>query len=227
MGAVQQTPKRCIIGSVSPQSEVDPDRALVEKAQQSPEAFGLIFDIYYAKILSYALKRVGDASVAQDIASETFSKAFLHLKRFSWRGIPFSAWLYRIAGNEIKMHYRRPKRSLSLESLREEGFDAQSELQEERELLQELVERDAQFAKVMRALRALPLRQGEAIILRYIEEKEMQEIAAILDCREGTVRSLISRGISSLRLLLSASAQQTPRQSITDSEARGVLSVLK
>ncbi len=227
MAAVQQTAKHCIIGSVSDPTEAERDRALVLKAQKSPEAFGLIFDIYYSKILSYALRRVGDAEAAQDIAAETFAKAFLHINRFTWRGIPFSAWLYRIVGNEVKMFYRRPKRTVSLEVLREDGFDAASELKEERELLQELVLRDAQFKKVMIALRALPLRQGEAIVLRYIEEKEMQEIAAILGCREGTVRSLISRGMSGLRSVLSVSMQQTTHKGITDSEARGVLSALK
>ena len=211
--------------SLSP--DIERDHALVLKAQQSPEAFGLIFDLYYSKILSYALKRVGDAEAAQDITAETFSNAFKNIKRFSWRGVPLSAWLYRIAGNEIKMHFRRPRKTVSLEVLAEAGFDRASELQEERELLQELVERDQEFAHVMKALRAMPLRYQEAITLRYIEEKEFNEIALILSCREGTARSLVSRGLTKLRELMSASLQQKSSERIIGNEGRSVLSILK
>lgn len=203
------------------------DSALVAKAKQSPEAFGLIFDIYYSKILSYALRRVGDAEAAQDITAEVFAKAFRAIKHYRSRGAPFASWLYRIAGNEVKMFYRRPRRHTSLEVLTEAGFDVKSEALEEREQLQELVERDAQFAHAMAALRTLPMRYQEAIVLRYIEEKEIVEIAQILLCREGSVRSLLSRGLSKLRVALEAPLQQKPGERITTNEAQGILSALK
>ncbi len=215
------------MGSVSSHVETERDRALVEKAQRSPEAFGLIFDLYYSKILSYVLRRVGEAEVAQDITAETFAKAFLNIKKFHWRGAPLSAWLYRIAGNEVKMFYRRPKKTTSLDVLAEAGFDVVSELKEERELLQELLERDQQFKKVMSTLRTLSLRQQEAIVLRYIEEKEISEIALILACREGTVRSLLSRGLEKLKETLMLQTQQIAAERISNSEARSVLSALK
>lgn len=203
------------------------DSALVEQAKQSPEAFGLIFDIYYSKILSYTLRRVGDAEAAQDITAETFAKAFRALSRYRSHGVPFSAWLYRIAGNEVKMFYRRPRKHTSLDVLQEAGFDVKSEALEEREQLQELVERDAQFARAMAALRTLPTRYQEAIVLRYIEEKEIVEIAQILSCREGSVRSMLSRGLEKLRIALSLHMQQKPDERISSSEAQGILSALK
>lgn len=212
---------------MSSSHDIERDRALVFKAQQSPETFGLIFDLYYSTILSYVLKRVGDAEAAEDITAQVFLKAFKNIKRFSWRGAPLSAWLYRIAGNEIKMHFRRPRKTVSLELLAEAGFDRASELQEERDLLQELVERDQEFARAAVALRAMPLRYQEAVTLRYIEEKEFNEIALILNCREGTARSLVSRGLTKLRELMSASVQQKGTERIIGTEGRSVLSTIK
>jgi RNA polymerase sigma-70 factor, ECF subfamily len=212
---------------VSQPTDAERDHALIEKAKQSPEAFGLIFDIYYSKILSYALRRVGDAEAAQDITAEVFSKAFRALTHYRSRGVPFAAWLYRIAGNEVKMFYRRPRKHTSLDVLTEAGFDVPSELREEREQLQELVERDARFARAMAALRTLPMRYQEAIVLRYIEEKEIGEIAQILTCREGSVRSLLSRGLRKLRVALEAPLQQNGGERITTNEAQGILSALK
>jgi RNA polymerase sigma-70 factor (ECF subfamily) len=208
--------------------EIARDRAYVDAARQNPEAFGIIFDLYYSKILSYALRRTGDASLAQDIVAETFSKAFKNVKQFTWRGAPFSSWLYRIAGNEIKMHLRRPHRSVSLERLTDAGFDvAAQEIATERELLSDLASRDKEFVQVMKSLKKLGSRYQEVIALRYMEEKEVGEIAVIIGAREGTVRSLLSRGLAKLRQELRAPMQQTATERITTGEGRSVLSVIK
>lgn len=213
---------------MSSSDEIARDRAYVEAARQNPEAFGVIFDLYYSKILSYALRRTGDAALAEDITAETFSKAFKNLKQFTWRGAPFSSWLYRIAGNEIKMHLRRPRRSVSLDKLAEAGFDvAVQEIATERELLNDLASRDREFVQVMTSLKKLGSRYQEVIALRYMEEKEIREIALIIGAREGTVRSLISRGLTKLREQIEAPVQQIAEGRITTGEGRSVLSVIK
>jgi DNA-directed RNA polymerase specialized sigma24 family protein len=81
--------------------------------------------------------------------------------------------------------------------------------------------------RVAVALRAMPLRYQEAVTLRYIEEKEFNEIALILNCREGTARSLVSRGLTKLRELMSASVQQKSTERIIGTEGRSVLSTIK
>jgi RNA polymerase sigma-70 factor, ECF subfamily len=217
---MQQIETKCIIRSVS-QERTD-EAALIERIKRDPSAFGVIFDTHYSKILSYALKRVGDAEVAEDIVAQTFLKAFRHIGRYRFEGTPISSWLYRIAGNEVKMYFRKPRRQLSLESLREEGFDV-PEIISERELLNDLVLKDQEFTQVMGLLRTLPHRQQEAIVLRYIEEKEMAEIALIMRCKEVTVRSFLSRGFSRLRAL--HLKQQKDIERIIESEGRSVLSV--
>ena len=215
------------MGSVSSEVEMLRDKTLVERAKTDPEAFGLIFDLYYPKILGYALKRVGEASAAEDITSETFVKALRGLWRYRWRGIPFSAWLYRIAGNEINMYLRKQKRSFtSLEIMIDAGFDrADNSAAEEREALEALLAEDEQMLKVMNALRTLPPHYQEVIALRYMEGKELQEISHIINKKDGTVRSLLSRGISMLKEKCNEGAQQTAGESIIANEGRSILSV--
>jgi RNA polymerase sigma-70 factor, ECF subfamily len=209
------------MSSVSSSRETN-EEALILRAKSDPQAFGVIFDMHYKTILSYTLRRVGDAEVAEDLVAETFAKAYRNIPRFQSRGTPILSWLYRIAGNEVKMYFRKPRRQLSLDELREEGFDA-PELVNERELLNDLVARDEEFARVMEKVRELPHRQQEAIVLRYIEEKEMGEIALIMRCKESTVRSFLSRGFAKLKTDLEK--QQKRESRIIESEGRSALSI--
>lgn len=196
---------------------------LVERAQKDPLAFGAIFDLYYKQILTYALRRTGDTATAEDIAAETFTKAMKSLWRYSWKGIPLSAWLYKIAGNEIRMLGRK-RVMVSLDLLLEAGFDrADESLAAERDALDVMLQSDAQFARVSTALRKLPYKYQEVIALRYMEGKSNGEVAAIVGKREGTVRSLISRGLTILREDLT---QQSAGGSITSDEGRSRLQAL-
>ena len=85
------------------------EKKLVEEAQKNPEAFGKIFEKHYSPLLHYILKRVGDVAIAEDITSHVFFIVLQKLWQFRWRNIPFSAWLYRIAHNEINYYYRKNK----------------------------------------------------------------------------------------------------------------------
>lgn len=183
------------------------ERQLVERAKTDPAAFGEIFDRYYDRLFSYALHRTGSVAVAEDVVAETFLKAFNKLWQFTWRGAPFSAWLYRIAGNEVLMHFRRrDTATASLEAMLE--ADASLEPKDPNDLRDELIAAEEEYAKSRLAQKAigllqqLPAHYAEALTLRYMEEKSVAEVAAILDKPEGTVKSLLSRGIDRLRDLM-------------------------
>jgi len=186
---------------------MDPNREkeLIEQTKSDPGAFGVFFDEYYPGIFGYALRRTASVEVARDIAAETFSKAFRGLSGFRWKNIPMSSWLYRIASNEIISFYRHKKyEPESLDELREvagfEHADSRNGFQEIQLAEQEL-ERHQDFLQIQRLLRRLPAIYQEVIALRYFEEKKIKEIAAILGKNEGTVKSLISRGLEQLRIL--------------------------
>jgi RNA polymerase sigma factor (sigma-70 family) len=85
------------------------EKALIRKSQEDIKAFGELYDQHYARIFNYVLRRTASIESAQDITSEVFFKALKNLKRFRWRGIPFSSWLYRIASNEVASYWLSSK----------------------------------------------------------------------------------------------------------------------
>lgn len=179
------------------------EQGLVEKAKNDPEAFAILFDKYYAGILSYVCHRTLDMGLSKDITSETFLKAFISLNRFTWRNNGFSAWLYKIATNEVNMYFRKGKyKPVSLNSLQEQfGLDiidssttevAQFEAGQKEKIYED-------FIFLQSKMRDLPVKFQEVLALRYFEHKSIKEIAEILEKNEGTIKSLLSRGIDKLK----------------------------
>ncbi len=114
------------------------------------------------------------------------------------------SWLYKIATNEINLHYRSRKyRPSVLSEIGWENFpessDEQAALREERAAAEKELERHAQFIKVQKALNKLPVKYQEAMSLKYFEQLKIKEICSILNKPEGTVKSLLSRGMALLR----------------------------
>ena len=177
------------------------EKELVEMARREPETFGKIYDQYYSQIFSYVLRRVANIEITQDVTSEVFFKALRNLRQFHWRNISFSSWLYRIATNQIIDYFRKSKRkTLSLEEFSEsitfsdpstEVIDAEKEL-----------ERHEDFLTLHEKISKLPIKYQEVITLRFFEDKQIKEIARILGKREGTVKSLLHRGLEKLRRLM-------------------------
>ncbi len=186
--------------------EKETDEDLIQRIQQDPAQFGILFDAHYPAIFNYILRRVGHYSAGKDIASETFLKAFLNIHKFKWKGVPALYWLYRIASNEIRQYFRKEKYvpdSIFL-IIETAGWDIADEADcPEKIAYQEAeLKRDEEFEKVRQALKKLNMIYQEALALRYFEQKSVKEIAVILDKKEGTVKSLLSRGIEKLRKLL-------------------------
>lgn len=181
------------------------EQNMVLQSQADVQAFTELYEENYPVILNYVIRRTGDVDLAKDIISDTFLKAIENIHRFQWRNVPFVAWLYRIANNEINQYYRNQKKeAISLDHLQENNqFEAQSKrIHDEVQRAQiELEETHAQFLYYQKKIMELPVKYQEVISLRYFEEKSMKEIADILGKREGTVKSLLHRGLEKLRNL--------------------------
>lgn len=185
---------------------LEEERELITKAKKEPAAFGLLYDHYYPQIFNYVYRRIVDFELANDITSEVFLKAYTNFWKFRWQKISIKAWFYRIATNEINMYFRKKDyRPSSLDALRAatdfEAADTQHFLDEKLAAEQKLQEhRD--FLHIQAVLKLLPVKYQEVIALRYFEQKSIKEICEILNKKEGTVKSLISRGIDKIRNLL-------------------------
>ncbi len=86
------------------QSEED---LLVEAARTDREAFGVLYDRYVDKVYHYIIRRVGDESAAEDLTAAVWERALGAIETYEIRGLPFAAWLYRIAGNMVANYHRR------------------------------------------------------------------------------------------------------------------------
>lgn len=170
--------------------------------QYTPEDFDQLFEEYYDRIFNYILKRVARIEVAEDITSEVFYKALKNSKRFRSPKTSLEAWLYTIAHHQI-IDWYRTKKCLSLDQLREEyGFDMQDHRQQDRELIdaeQRALYESIDYMAVQRCLIELPAHYQEVLALKYLEKKKIQEICSIVGKKEGTVKSLLSRGLGKLR----------------------------
>lgn len=183
--------------------DISDEKKIIQCAKKDPEAFGAIFDAYHDPIFGYVLRRIGHVQISQDIVSETFFKALDRLWQFHWRDISISSWLYRIASNEINQYFRKKKHdSYSLDDLLEKkGFEFQDEV----DILEEVINQERELGrakewqKIRKYIEQLPEKYQEVLTLRYFEDKKIVEIAEILNKKEGTVKSLLSRAMTKLR----------------------------
>ena len=174
---------------------------VLNRIRENPAAFSELFKLYYPPVFGYILRRTGDFNHSADIAANTFLKAFTHIQGFSYRGISIKIWLYRIATNEVAQYFRHQQKHNAifsrLEPEDEEMF--RSCLQEDREAMEAELQKHQQFLTILAALKTLHVKYQEVLSLRYFEGKDNREIAAILDLKEGTLKSLFSRGLEKLR----------------------------
>src|ERR1700674_3077701 len=102
------------------------ERLLVEAAQKDPTRFGELYEINFERVYAFIARRVGDRDAAEDLTSEVFHKALANLRRFEWRGVPFAAWLLRIATNAIADRSQRAGRELAVDDPPELGEGARA-----------------------------------------------------------------------------------------------------
>ena len=174
---------------------------LLKRIKSNPEEFSVLFRLYYKPIFGYILRRSGNFDEAADIASETFFKAFRYINRFSYKGISVKIWLYRIATNEINLYARQTKRHNSLfeRFLDDEMEKFSNYLEDDRREYETELQKHGQYLRVLKELKTLPAKYQEVISLKYFEGKDNMEICEILSVKEGTLKSLLSRGIEKLR----------------------------
>jgi RNA polymerase sigma-70 factor (ECF subfamily) len=179
------------------------EESLLKEVERDPRKFGEIYDAFYSTIFGYVFRRTTNYDAAKDIAAETFLKAYASIGKFRWRNISIVHWLYRIATNELNRYFNsRTYLPESLSRIQEEyGFDITdySNAETERMLLEEDLQKHRDFVKVNDRMKTLDTKYQEVISLRFYEQRSIKEIALIVGKKEGTVKSLLSRGMDMLR----------------------------
>ena len=184
---------------------MDPEteRQLVESAKTDADAFSQLYRHYFPQIYNYTVRRLADLGAAQEVTSDTFFEAMYDIRKFQWRGVPFSAWLYRIATNNINSYLRKKSNSfLSLNILfgdREYKVEASLDIEEEIIRAEEELQRCQDFLFIQKQILKLPISYQEVLTLRYFEDKKILEIGQILNKKENTIKSLLLRALEKLR----------------------------
>jgi RNA polymerase sigma-70 factor (ECF subfamily) len=173
-------------------ADEDHERLLIEAAQKDPNRFAELYEENFGRVWAFVIRRVRDRSVAQDVTSEVFHQALANVKKFEWRGLPFAAWLYRIAANAIADHFARAARESSGGELGVESNVTEREI--------ENVERRA---SLYRFVDRLPIDQRRVLVMRFGEERSIREIASAIGRSEGAVKQLQWRGLQTLRTSMS------------------------
>ena len=179
------------------------EEQLLKEMETDPQKFGQVYEAFYNKIFGYVYRRTTDYDAARDITAETFLKAYVNIGAFKWRNISMLYWLYSIATNELNKYYNANKYTPhSLCRIQEEyGIDItdHTNAETERIKLQDDLEKHQEFMRINASIRKLDSKYGDVISLRFFEHKSIREIAMILDKKEGTVKSLLSRGLDKLK----------------------------
>lgn len=170
------------------------DQTVIENAiKGDQEAFSILYERYVVRIYNYIYYRVGNTHDAEDITARVFYRAMGGISRYDNRGVPFSAWLYRIAHNLVANWYRDNARKKEV-SLEEVG-----QFQQRSEHLESVMVQTQENEKLIKAIRSLPPDRQQLIILKLVEDLSNQEIGQIMGKSEGAVKSLYHRTLLSLR----------------------------
>jgi RNA polymerase sigma-70 factor (ECF subfamily) len=173
---------------------VQDEESLVRRAQQNDqEAFAQLYEEYFDRIYRYITLKIGDAVEAEDLTQQVFLNSLRSISSFRWKGRPFSAWLYRIAHNQVVDHLRKKRRSdVPLEeTLVGGGDDPQRD-----------AERRLDIEQVLAAAQKLTDAQREVISLRFTSELSIAQVAEIMGKSQGAVKALQHSGIVALRRAL-------------------------
>jgi len=173
--------------------DLDESEILAKASQGDRDAFGFLYERYVERIFNYVYYRTGNVHDAEDITARVFYRALHHIHNYHDRGVPFSAWLYRIAHNLVANWHRDRSRKQEIPltevpTIKYKGDAPEQSVVhiEERENLLQLIQE------------LTPDRQN-LLILKFIEHMSNAEIGQIMGRSEGAVKSLYHRTLHSLR----------------------------
>jgi len=175
------------------QLELSDDVVLIHAAKDNSEAFGLLYERYVERIYNYIYYRTGSVYDAEDLTERVFMRAMRHIQTYSDRGLPFSAWLYRIAHNLVANWYRDNSRRKEVPL--EDSLAVQPRSEHPEQELLRVEERE----RLLVVLRGIPGDRQQLILLKFVEHLSNAEIAVIMGRTEGAIKSLYHRTLLSLR----------------------------
>ena len=172
------------------EQQLNSEQEIIEAAKKDLLHFKKLYNKYYEQIFRYVYQRMDVKDTAHDVTSQVFLKSMNNLKKFKYKGVPFSAWLFRIASNEVIQFYKDKKseRTVQIQTDYIQDIVAnESELERE------------QLSLVIEEIAELPAKELELIELRYFEKRPFKEISQILNITESNAKVRIHRIVAKLK----------------------------
>lgn len=196
-----QTGERCLVAAdqLSSPDEYAAERSVVDRARSGDRAaMEDLYARYFERIYRFVLTRVGNPSDAEDITSEVFIRVFEALPRFRWQDVPFHAWIFRIAYNQVVSHYRRGSTRVVRTSIDD------VDVIDTKEGPEAITEARITLTEVYTVVEKLSESQRQVIMLRFGAGLSVQETAQTLKKTENNVKVLQHKAIARLQELLGA-----------------------
>lgn len=174
--------------------ELEQELKLINEAKKDSRRFGPLYNKYYKSIFLFVYKRVSDKELAADLTSQVFLKAMMNIQKYEYKGFPFSSWLYRIAANEVNMHYRSAKKMVQV-SIRESDVN---------ELINEIDEQTDEENRrlLIEAMNELPIESTQLIELRFFEKHSFKDIGHMFGITEGNAKIKTYRVVEKLKKMV-------------------------
>jgi RNA polymerase sigma-70 factor, ECF subfamily len=173
--------------------EFNEDEVLASAINGNLEAFGLLYERYVRRIYNYIYYRTGDVHDAEDLTARVFMRSLKHIRRYKNRGLPFSAWLYRIAHNLVANWHRDNSRRKEV-ALDEGYIPSQTSEYPESALMRTEAQED-----LLLVIRQLPVDRQQLLILKFVDHLSNAEIGQVMGRTEGAIKSLYHRTLLSIR----------------------------
>ena len=168
----------------------------VEAAKKDPKAFEVLYNRYYEQIFRYLYQRLDSKMEAFDLTSDVFLKAMINLQKYTFQGVPFSSWLYRIAYNELNQAFRTNKvqRTINIESTN--VHDIIEEIEEDNK---------EEFKPLLKAaINKLSDTDLNLVEMRFFEKRPFKEIGNILEITENNAKVRLYRVLDKLKQMITA-----------------------
>jgi RNA polymerase sigma-70 factor, ECF subfamily len=171
--------------------EINQELVWIQAAAKDAAQFHKLYDRYFERIFKFIFRRTDNEELTADLTSQTFLKALQNIKKYKPQGVPFSAWLYRIASNEVNDFYRKSKRKVIFsleESMLSHMFEEEPEEMD-----------NIKIELLTKFLAELELEEMMVLELRFYEEKSFKEMGFILDISEANAKMRTYRTIGKLQ----------------------------
>lgn len=180
--------------NVQNKDQIQDEESIILKSQADPEAFRPLYEKYFKRIFLFVHHRIGEKAITADITSQVFLKSLININKFSFRGLPFSAWLFRIALNECNDFFRKNNRHRLVtmeEGMVDHLYDeltAETRLEDLRQRLPEILQK-------------LSVNELQIIELRFFEQRPFKEVADILGITETYAKVKVYRILEKMKKL--------------------------